>query len=57
VAEKLKAVAKVAPPMGCLPFGSDIMKESKTVSKEDWEKHRESESWRSYVENNHPEWL
>jgi rubredoxin len=43
--------------LGCLPFGSDILKKSKACTKEVWEKRRGSESWRTWVEGNHPEWL
>lgn len=44
-------------PLGCLPFGSDILKQSKACTKKIWEKHRRSESWRTWVETNHPEWV
>lgn len=44
-------------PLGLLPFGSDILKKSKACTKEVWEKHRRSESWRTWVTTNRPEWL
>lgn len=56
-AEELHAVSDEPLPLGICPFGSDIMKRSASVTREDWLKRRHSESWRVYVENNHPEWL
>ena len=56
-AKKLKAVAKEDLPLGVLPFGSDILEASATVNKSDWNRRRASESWRAWVEDNHPEWL
>lgn len=56
-AEELNAVSDIPLFLGRCPFASDIAKKSKNVTVEDWEQRRESESWRSWVENNHPEWL
>jgi rubredoxin len=56
-AEELGAVSDEPLPLGVCPFGSDIMSRSKSVSKEDWQKRRRSESWRAWVEQNRPEWL
>lgn len=56
-AEELKAVSDTELPLGVRPFGSDILKKSKNFIKKDWLKHRASESWRTWVENNRPEWL
>ena len=50
-------LCRVSVPLGVCPFGSDIMKKSSAVTKEDWLKHRKSESWRTWAEQNHPEWL
>lgn len=55
-AKKLKAIGEDLP-LGILPFKSDIAKISSAVSKKDWEKMRHSESWRIYVEQNHPDWI
>lgn len=57
IAEGLGAVSDTPLPLGICPFGSDIAKKSSNVTKEDWKKQRKSESWRAWVENNHPEWL
>lgn len=44
-------------PLGCLPFGSDILKASAACTKEVWEQNRQSENWRTWVEANHPDWI
>jgi hypothetical protein len=56
-ASELEAVSDESLPLGILPFGSDILKRSKNVTRKDWERRRQSESWRTWVEENHPEWL
>lgn len=57
VAERHGAVSADPCLGGLIPFGSDIVKEAGTVSEKDWLKHRRSESWRTWVEENHPEWI
>lgn len=56
-AEELHAVSDTELPLGACPFKSDIAEKSATVTKADWEKQRKSESWRSWVEANRPEWI
>jgi hypothetical protein len=56
-AKKLHAVSKTPLPLGVCPFASDIAEKSANVTKKDWERMCSSESWRTWVTDNHPEWL
>ena len=55
-AEELNAVSSEELSLGLCPFGSDIAVRSTNITREDWKRIRESETYQTWVKQNHPEW-